>query len=343
MTKMHDRTKPALEDHAAWADEAFARRVLPTRAVGTHKWEVGGVVVIAGSPSFTGAAWLASRSAGRSGAGIVSLASGRGVITTLAAAMPEVTHIMLPETDAPGAAKRAVDRLAPHLEKARSVVIGPGLGDDALTDHFLGALFGFGPTVSGTGARIGFSGLDVSNGTDSNEVSPLFDHEPLKVVIDADALTWLSRQESWWDHIPAGRVVLTPHPGEMAKLTGLSTEEITSDPQRVAREYASQWDQVVVLKSGYTVASDGMDSRVAEDAPTSLATAGTGDVLAGIIGAFLAQGVALLDAAGLALFLGARAGRALEERFGELGVIATDLPDAIGLELGNVLKGERSA
>jgi len=342
MATNHDITRPTLAEHATWADDAFARQVLPKRAVGTHKWEVGGVVVVAGSPAFTGAAWLASRSAGRSGAGIVSLASGRGVITTLAATMPEVTHIMLPETDAPGAARRAVERLMPHLEKARAVVIGPGLGDDALTDHFLGALFGFGPTVRGTGAHIGFGGPEVSNATDANEVSPLFDHEQLKVVIDADALTWLSRQESWWEHVPAGRAVLTPHPGEMARLTGLSTAEITADPQGVAREYASRWNQVVVLKSGYTVASDGADSRMAEDAPTSLATAGSGDVLAGMIGAFLAQDVAPLDAAGLALYLGARAGKTLEERFGELGVIATDLPDAIGLELGKLSSDEQS-
>src|SRR5690606_1962412 len=116
------------------------RSVVPHRAVGTHKWDVGGTVVIAGSPAFTGAAYLACRAAGRAGAGIVYLASGRSVISMLTGAMPEVAHILLPETDAAGAARRAVERLQPFLEKAKSVVVGPGLGDDEATDHLLSGI-----------------------------------------------------------------------------------------------------------------------------------------------------------------------------------------------------------
>lgn len=333
------RSKPVLASNALWADEALARNVRPVRRIGTHKWEVGGVIVIAGSPAFTGAAYLTSRAAGRSGAGIVYLASGRGVVGALAGAMPEVAHIILPETDAPGSAKRAIDRLQPHLEKARAVVVGPGLGDDELTDHLLSALFGFGGVTAAAGSQFGFGWATAATSrTAEAATAPLFGDEVLRVVIDADALTWLSKQDQWWTQMPRGRALLTPHPGEMARLTGLSTEEIVADPQKVAREYAETWGQTVLLKTGHSVASDGTTTIVAPDAPTSLATAGTGDVLSGMVGAFLAQGLAPLDAAALALYAGPRAARNLEQRFGDLGVIATDMPEAIAAELAKVVR-----
>lgn len=319
--------------NAIKTDEAFARKVLPVREVGTHKWKVGGLIVAAGSPALTGAAYLASRAAGRAGAGIVYLASGRGVVMALAGAMPEVAHILLPETDAPGSARRAVERLESYLEKANALVIGPGLGDDELTDHFLGALFGFGGKTAGGGAHIGFGSPVVPSDEVAGTKSPLFADEDFRVVLDADALNWLAKQDEWWTRVPAGRCILTPHPGEMARLTGRSPAEIAGDPQGVAREYAEMWGQVVLVKAGYPAASDGTRVLVAEDAPVSLATAGSGDVLSGMVGAFLAQGLAPLDAAGLALHVGARAAREVEERVGPLGVIATDLPDAIGHQL----------
>ncbi len=329
--------RPGLSGSARWADEAYARSVVPHREVGTHKWEVGGVVVIAGSPSFTGAAYLASRAAGRAGAGIVYLASGRNVISMLTGAMPEVAHIVLPETDAPASARRAVERIEPYLDKAKSVVIGPGLGDDEATDHLLTTLFGFGGHISRAASHIGFGAAPgVDYGAASATQSPLFSREHLKVVIDADGLNWLAKQDQWWDHVPRGRLVLTPHPGEMARLTGRGTADIVSDTQGVASEFAKTWNQAVVIKSGYSAASDGKTTIVADDAPTSLATAGTGDVFAGTIGAYLAQGLAPVDAAGLALFTGSRAARTVEAIFGELGVIATDLPDVIATELRQI-------
>lgn len=331
-------SRPGLSGSARWADEAYARSVVPHREVGTHKWEVGGVVVVAGSPSFTGAAYLACRAAGRAGAGIVYLASGRNVISMLTGAMPEVAHIVLPETDAPAAARRAVERMEPYLDKARSVVIGPGLGDDEATDHLLTSLFGFGGHLARVASHIGFGATPETTGTDAGDVShsPLFSREHLKVVVDADGLNWLAKQDRWWDHVPEGRLVLTPHPGEMARLTGRDAAGIVADPQGVAAEQAAAWKQTVVIKSGYSTASDGTTTIVADDAPTSLATAGTGDVFAGTIGAYLAQGLAPIDAAGLALFTGSRAARTAEAIFGELGVIATDLPDVIATELRQI-------
>lgn len=329
-------SRPELVKGGAWANEEYARGVMPSREVGTHKWEVGGVLVVAGSPPFTGAAWLTCRAAGRAGAGIVRLASGQSVINRLAGMLPEVAFVTLPETDAPGAARRAIERLDPSLEKVKAVVIGPGLDDDETTDHLLSGLFAFGGKAATKSAHMGFGAGVVEDGAGNENESPLFANENVRVVVDADGLKWLSHQENWWAHVPAGRLVLTPHVGEMARLTGLDADDIVADPQGVAREYAAKWGQVVALKTGYGAVSDGKSVIVGDDAPVSLATAGSGDVLAGMIGAFVAQGLALTDAAGLAFHVGARAARTCEAIYGELGVIATDLPDVAASEMRQI-------
>ena len=329
-------TKPALPAGAAWADEAFARAVLPRRQPGAHKWGVGGVLVIAGSPAFVGAAYLASRTAGRAGAGIVRLGTGRQVIAMLAGAMPEVAYVSLPETDAPGAARKAVERLEDSFRKCRAVLVGPGLGDDELTDHLMSAMFGLGGRQQQAASTIGFGVAAARAGYRGPQAAPLFVNEELRVVVDADALKWLARQDEWWTKVPAGRLVLTPHPGELEALSGKSAEEITADPAAVARECAGLWRQTVVVKAGFSAVSDGERTLVSDDAPLSLATAGSGDVLAGALAGFVAQGVASVDAAGLALHLGTRASRALEAEFGELGVLATDMPEAVAREIAKL-------
>jgi NAD(P)H-hydrate repair Nnr-like enzyme with NAD(P)H-hydrate dehydratase domain len=289
--------------------------------------------VIAGSPAYTGAAWLTCRSAGRAGAGIVRLASGQSVIGRLASTLVEVGCVSLPETDAPGAARRAIERLEPSLEKVKAVIIGPGLDDDETTDHLLSGLFAFGDKASRSTARMGFgAGVTGVDASDDGE-APLFANDQYRVVVDADGLIWLARQESWWERVPAGRLVLTAHVGEMTRLTGLEADEILENSQQVAQEFAKKWNQVVVIKAGHSVVTDGKETLVADDAPLSLATAGTGDVLAGMVGAFIAQGLSSVDAAGLAFYVGAQAARTVEAIFGEIGVIAPDLPDVVAAEL----------
>lgn len=125
-------------------------------------------------------------------------------------------------------------------------------------------------------------------------------------------------------------------------MTGKTTTEITSDPLSLTRAFAAEWGQTVVLKHGYTVASDGTKAVIAVDAPVSLATAGTGDVLAGTIGAFLAQGLSPLDAAALAIYTGCAAARSVEERTGILGLVASDLPLAIASELAKLERGGKA-
>ena len=321
-------------------DNDMVRKLLPKREPGAHKWRIGGVLVVAGSPLYPGAAWLASRSAGRAGAGIVLLASGRGVISSIAASIPEVAHVILPESDTHSGAKRTHELITERLARVKSVVVGPGLGDDDAAEALLGVLFGKerapvkSREVIGFGLRIHPLGSNSNGDKDKAkektfEVGAAFADGSMPVVIDADALNWLSTQPEWWEDFPTGRAILTPHVGELSRLLDIETDEILKDPQKHAENAASTWNQIVVLKSGRTLATDGKRTLIAEHESPALATAGSGDVFAGAIGAFLAQGLEPLDAAAAAIQLGTIAATALASEFGETGVIATDLPDAM--------------
>lgn len=321
-------------------DIAMARSLLPHREAGAHKWGVGGVLIVAGSPMYPGAAWLASRAAGRAGAGIVILASGRSVIGTLAGSIPEVAHVILPESDSQSGAKRTLELVQEKLDKVKAVVVGPGLGDDESAAALLGTLLGHGRQPTKARENIGFGvnrRVVVDDTTIDNDVAAdidaatgaLFGEGTIPVVIDADALNWLVQQDDWWTGFPKGKAVLTPHVGELARLLDLETSSILENPQQHAEEAARRWSQIVVLKAGRTIATDGNTTLIAETESHALATAGSGDVFAGTIGALLAQGLTPLDAATLAIYIGTAAAATLAETFGEPGVIASDIPDAI--------------
>ena len=313
-------------------DEAYARSVLPSRAYGAHKWGVGGLVIVAGSPGFVGAPALCAMAAGRAGAGIVSLAVPRGIAGAIAANVPEAAFVLLPESDSGGGGRKAVELIKAKLDRSTALLVGPGLGDDETSTALLAALFGIGGSRAvGFRGAIGFATNATREEPEAEAPPPVGIAKP--VVIDADGLNWLAKQDGWRDRFPARQAVLTPHVGEMARLLGKEPNDIVADPVGTAREASRSWDQVVVFKYGHTVVSDGDRTLIAEDAPPSLASAGTGDVLAGTIGAFLAQGLAPVDAAALAVFVGGRAARRVERRFGTLGLVASDLPPAIAEEL----------
>jgi NAD(P)H-hydrate epimerase len=320
------------------ADEAFALATLPKRAQGAHKWGVGGVVVVAGGPGYIGAAALTAMGAGRAGAGVINVAVPRSAMSPIATLVPEVAFIPLPEGAIESSSRQVHDAIAAKWSKSKAAVVGPGLGEDEYANALLGALFGRRTARRHSG--VGFrhrTDVDPSTGDDGH--AALIGTE-LPVVVDADALNWLSKQDDWSSTIKAGSLVLTPHVGEMTRLTGQTTDEILSDPVSAARQAASKWGQVVVLKHGRTIATDGKTVIEVGEVPPSLATAGSGDVLAGVIGAFLAQGVAPLDAAGLALYLGIRAARRVERKYGALGLVASDLAPAIAEEIA-VLEQKR--
>lgn len=324
-----DSTKrPKLGPADATIDREYALRVLPRRAFGAHKWGVGGLVIVAGAPGFAGAAILSAMAAGRAGAGIMNVAAPRSLAGAVVVHVPEAATIPLPEGEAAGN-RRALDLLETKLDKSAALLVGPGLGEDESADALMGVLFG----GKAARTRIGF-GFGASSATAESGSGQGIAHDAGKpMVIDADALNWLAKQPDWTALLPPGTAILTPHVGEMGRLLGKESADLVADPLATVRDAAKAWGQVVVFKYGYTAVSDGERTLVAEDAPASLATAGAGDVLAGTIGAFLAQGLTPLDAGALAIYVGMRAARRVEERVGTLGLVAGDLPLAIAEEL----------
>jgi len=305
-------------------DANLAAAWLPDRPADSHKGTFGTCLIAAGSINYCGAALLASQAAYRVGAGLVRTAIPGAIYDALAGSLPETTWLILPHTlgvlNAEGA--RIVRQ---NLERVSCMLLGPGWGLEEETLAFLKQLFG----DSGAGNQMGF---DMVQGKRARNESVNLPH----LVIDADALKLLARIDHWEKKI--GFAVLTPHPGEMAVLTGLPVEKIQADREKIACEYAAKWGQVVVLKGALTIiaAPDGRRALIPV-ANSALAKAGTGDVLAGMIAGYVAQGVEAFNAAALAAWLHARAGVAAARRIGTpASVAAGDLIAAIPLVIKQI-------
>ncbi|MEP7189006.1 MAG: NAD(P)H-hydrate dehydratase [Roseiflexaceae bacterium] len=297
-------------------DAAHARELLPRRPDDGHKGTFGKVLVVAGSLQYPGAAGLASAGAARVGAGLVTLAIGRSGLGG-PGRLPEITLQLLPEADWNALGEGAADEALKHLDGYQALLVGPGIGREEPTRLFLERLLGLdSPRHRGhIGFRIGSSAEKPAERS-RPELPP--------TVIDADGLTLLSQIETWWERLPRGRCVLTPHPGEMKRM--LSTEELDADSVKLAEYAAKKWGQIVVLKGATTVVADFEGrSMVNDGGNAALATAGTGDVLAGAIAGLLAQGLAPFDAATLGVYLHSAAGRILREDLGDMGTLASDL------------------
>lgn len=155
-------------------------------------------------------------------------------------------------------------------------------------------------------------------------VEQLLNEKLPKTIIDGDGLNILSKMENWWKNLKAD-CVLTPHPGELSRLTGLSIEEIQSHREDIAKRFAKVWNQVVVLKGANTVVVSSNEIAVSPFVNPALATAGTGDVLSGIIAGFVAQGLEPFDAACLGVYIHGLTGEILRKEFGDAGLLASDL------------------
>ncbi len=273
--------------------------ILPNRPADSNKGTFGRAMVVAGSVNYAGAASLACLGAARSGSGLVTLASVPSVLAAVAAHSMEVTHIPLSVDDTGSVSGEAWKDLIEWLPNYRSLLIGPGLGQSEGTRDFVRSLIGV--------------------------VKPL----GKGVVLDADGLNNLAGVEGWWEYRD-GQTVITPHPGEMARLTGLSVPEVQVDRLRIASRIAQEWGVVVVLKGAFTVvASPEGNLRISPFANPALATAGTGDVLSGIIVGLMAQGLGAFDAATCGVYIHAAAGEMLREEMGEAGGLASDLLSSI--------------
>jgi NAD(P)H-hydrate epimerase len=306
-----------LEEHMSEVlDAAWARRLLPPRPDDSHKGTFGKVMVVAGSFLYPGAASLATAGAARVGAGLVTLANGRSTLGG-PGRLPEVTLRPLTESEPGAIGEAAADELSKHLEGYDALLVGPGLGREKPLRRFLERLLGLEqPRQRGQiGFRVGV--------VPDKPVEPEQPQPRLPLVIDADALSLISEIDSWWEHLPHERCVLTPHPGEMKRL--LKLEDMPSDLVGLAEDAASRWRQVVVLKGATTIVARPGASLVHDGANAALATAGTGDVLAGAIAGLLAQGLTPFDAAALGVYLHGAAGRLVREELGAAGALASDL------------------
>jgi len=302
-------------------DVARLRDALPPRPRGAHKGTFGRVLIVAGSLHYTGAPYLAAMGAYRIGAGLVTLASPRTIYPALAAKAVEPTFLPLPEF-VPGAiGEEAIKPLTEVIDRYQAMVVGCGLGQETETVSFVRRFLQMRERGH---PGIGFLVRDEEEFT--WELPPL--------VLDADGLNALAGVPEWWRSLPAGRVVLTPHPGEMARLLGASQEEVLSSRIAIAQRAATTWQQVVVFKGAYSVIAH-PDGRVVVNptATPALATAGTGDVLAGAVAGFLGQGASPFAAALLGVYLHGLAGEILEEDVGTVGGIAGEILERLPLAL----------
>ena len=271
------------------ADPTLIRSLLPARPRNAHKGTFGKVLIISGSTLYTGAPVLAAEAAYRAGAGLVTLATPQSIHAIMASKINEATFLPLPDRDGV-ISEEAAPIILSKLPDYTVTLIGPGLTVEA-----------------------------------RDFMEQLLDRARGPLVLDADALNILAQIDQWWTRVPSP-AILTPHPGEMARLTKLSLKEIETDRERVAIGWAQKWGHIVVLKGAFTIiaAPDGR-SILLPFANPALATAGSGDVLAGAIVALRAQGLPAFEAAVCGAYLHGAAGEVAQREIGSAGVLAGDL------------------
>ena len=301
------------------ATRETVRGWLPDRPKDAHKGTFGRALIVAGSINFPGAAVLAGLGAYRVGAGLVTLAVPAPIQQMLVPQLPEATWVILPH-ELGVIAEGAAAVLEGELEQTQAMLLGPGFGQDPSTEAFLQELLGAEAGLAR--GQIGFT-----HSRDRKEVQTL--NMP-PCVVDADGLKLIKRISGWPDLLPENSV-LTPHPGEMAVLTERPKSDIQADRVAAAMSWAKTWGHVVVLKGAFTVvASPDGRTTVMPFASPALARAGTGDVLAGAIVGFRAQGLKAYQSAVMGSFLHGRAGELAAEMVGsDASVLAGDVADAL--------------
>ena len=312
--------------HASIVDQGVVRKMLPARPLDAHKGTFGTCMIIGGSTNYCGAVLLSAAAAYRVGAGLVRAAIPGSIYDAIAGQLPECTWIVLPHSTGSISGSASVV-IQENLDRVTALLIGPGLGQEKDTLEFMKNLLQFEETKFKK-AAIGFLG----------QLKKIENIEPLTqptLVFDADALRLLSNLDDWHQMLKR-RAVLTPHPGEMAALTGLTIDEVQNDREGAAKDFAAKWGHVVVLKGAVTIIAS-PDGEVAfiPIATPALASAGTGDVLSGMITGLIGQGMMAFDAAVAGAWLHARAGVAAATKQGQ--TISITASDVIG-EISFVLK-----
>lgn len=289
---MPQQLQKSVSDQYILVDDAQAQSLLPFRPTDGHKGTFGHVLVVAGSTGKGGAAQMSAVACLRSGGGLVTLATTVAVQPLVAAAVPEVMTVPLPEMSG-GLSSDCFAAINSLWQDKSVVALGPGLGQTA---------------------QVGML------------VRQIVAQCPHPLVIDADGLNALQKHQDTLAQRPCGRTVITPHPGEMARLTGMSVDHIQNHRCEVSSQFAAQWQAVVVLKGARTViaAPDGR-TWINSSGNSGMGSGGMGDILTGVIAAGLAQGMDIFSAAVLGVYLHGKAADRCKTLHGGVGYLATDL------------------
>lgn len=274
-------------------------KFLPKRRRDTHKGDYGHVLVLAGSPGFTGAAYLCCQGALLSGSGLVTLGIPGSLNSIMAVKLTEVMTKPLPETKEGTLSKDTFSSIMGFIEKVDVIALGPGLSTNPETQRLIQRLV-------------------------TSIKTPL--------VVDADGINAIGKLELFKKR--ANATIITPHPGEMARLVGISTNEIQKDREAIALKVAKEYNLIVVLKGYHSVvASQSGKMYINTTGNPGMATGGTGDILTGMIASFIGQGISTFDAARLGVYLHGKAGGLAAKDVGEVSLVAGDilkyLPKAI--------------
>ncbi|MGB4504345.1 MAG: NAD(P)H-hydrate dehydratase [Syntrophaceticus sp.] len=289
-------------------DKEMVARELPMRLPDQHKGDFGHVVVIGGTRGYTGAAALASNAALRGGAGLVTAVVPEQLYPIAAVKLTETMTYPAAGSRGGGFSSTCRESIQQILEKATVLAVGPGLGQDAETAEFL---------------------------------EDLLMNTRIPLVLDADALNIIARKKYLLTTAPLAEQrkhwILTPHPGEMARLCGVSISEIQSNRLEYAAQASREWGVVVVLKGNRTVITGpGSPLFINPTGNPGLASGGTGDVLAGLIASFLAQGLSPEKAAVCGVFIHGLAADQIADKKGAAGMIAGDLLEEIPVVIENL-------
>ncbi len=272
--------------------------LLPQRPLNSNKGTFGKVMLLCGSPPYPGSAYLAGSAAGRTGAGLVTLAVTRAMLPIYASAFHEATFTLLPDEAAGSYA--CVNTLMEQLPGYRALLMGPGLGQSPYIREVILKLL--------------------------EELRAMPVEQRPHLIVDADGLNNLSALEQWWTLLPE-HTIITPHPGEMGRLChGQKVSGGDVDRLPLTRDKAREWKVILVLKGACTLITEPEGrTRINWKANPALATAGTGDVLGGVIAGLLAQRLAPFDAASAGVYLHVAASELVSAEIGLAGLLASDL------------------
>jgi NAD(P)H-hydrate epimerase len=269
---------------------------LKPRKPDAHKGDFGRICIIGGCLGMSGAPALAGRAALRAGAGLVKVAVPKNILPIVASIEPSYITIPLAEDGSGRISARAMNTILKAADENDCLAFGPGI------------------STSGPLRLI---------------LETLIEQEHLRLLIDADGLNNLSVIRNWPDKLKAD-LILTPHPGELKRLwKGLFREQLPPDRQDQAGKLANRTKTIVALKGKGTVVTDGKKVYINETGNPGMATAGSGDVLTGVIAALIGQGLSNFDATVLGVYIHGLAGDIAAEKLGETSLIATDIIDSL--------------